>query len=133
MWPLHNQSYCNISMKNGSNVIIVSWRFKFVLKEDHNVLSGPNMLGSNFNIEYNWKQFLSYHCVVYSSLIYRFWLPLWYLQTLLTYDESRWRRDIIIDFFVSSNIVNNVKFLLLDQSLLYQKKCIYSTHFDHGE
>jgi hypothetical protein len=22
MWPLHNQSYCNISMKNGSNVII---------------------------------------------------------------------------------------------------------------
>ena len=23
MWPLHNQSYCNISMKNGSNVIIV--------------------------------------------------------------------------------------------------------------
>ena len=23
------------------------------------------------------------HCVVCSSLIYRFWLPLWYLQTLL--------------------------------------------------
>ena len=23
MWPLHNQSYCNISMKNGSNVIIL--------------------------------------------------------------------------------------------------------------
>jgi hypothetical protein len=22
MWPLHNQSYCNISMKNWSNVII---------------------------------------------------------------------------------------------------------------
>jgi hypothetical protein len=22
MWPLHNQSYCNISMKNGGNVII---------------------------------------------------------------------------------------------------------------
>ena len=22
MWPLHNQSYCNISIKNGSNVII---------------------------------------------------------------------------------------------------------------
>ena len=22
MWPLHNQAYCNISMKNGSNVII---------------------------------------------------------------------------------------------------------------
>jgi hypothetical protein len=22
MWPLHNHSYCNISMKNGSNVII---------------------------------------------------------------------------------------------------------------
>ena len=24
-WPLHNQSYCNISMKNGSNVIIQKW------------------------------------------------------------------------------------------------------------
>ena len=26
MWPLHNQSYCNISMKNGSNVIIIKWK-----------------------------------------------------------------------------------------------------------
>ena len=26
MWPLHNQSYCNISMKNGSNVIITLWK-----------------------------------------------------------------------------------------------------------
>jgi hypothetical protein len=25
MWPLHNQSYCNISMKNESNVIIMIW------------------------------------------------------------------------------------------------------------
>jgi hypothetical protein len=25
MWPLHNQSYCNISMKNRSNVIIKKW------------------------------------------------------------------------------------------------------------
>ena len=25
MWPLHSQSYCNISMKNGSNVIILEW------------------------------------------------------------------------------------------------------------
>jgi hypothetical protein len=24
MWSLHNQSYCNVSMKNGSNVIILS-------------------------------------------------------------------------------------------------------------
>ena len=24
------------------------------------------------------------HCIVYSSSIYGFWLPLWYLQTLLT-------------------------------------------------
>jgi hypothetical protein len=28
MWPLHNQSYCNISMKNGSNVIILSYLVK---------------------------------------------------------------------------------------------------------
>jgi hypothetical protein len=26
MRPLHNQSYCNISMKNGSNVIITVWK-----------------------------------------------------------------------------------------------------------
>jgi hypothetical protein len=26
MWPLHNQSYCNISMKNGSNVIMKTWQ-----------------------------------------------------------------------------------------------------------
>jgi hypothetical protein len=28
MWPLHNESYCNISMKNGSNVIILKWKVK---------------------------------------------------------------------------------------------------------
>jgi hypothetical protein len=28
------------------------------------------------------------HCVVCSSSIYGFWLPLWYLQTLLTYKHS---------------------------------------------
>jgi hypothetical protein len=27
------------------------------------------------------------HCVVCSSSIYRFWLPLWYLQTLLAYEN----------------------------------------------
>jgi hypothetical protein len=27
------------------------------------------------------------HCVVCSSLTYRLWLPLWYLQTLLTYEN----------------------------------------------
>jgi hypothetical protein len=26
MWPFHSQSYCNISMKNGSNVIIKMWK-----------------------------------------------------------------------------------------------------------
>ena len=26
MWPLHSQSYCNISMKNGSNVMIVMYK-----------------------------------------------------------------------------------------------------------
>ena len=29
------------------------------------------------------------HCVVCSSLIYGFWLPLWYLQTLLSLNHSR--------------------------------------------
>ena len=36
------------------------------------------------------------HCVVCSSSIYRFWLPLWYLQTLLPYVSkcklSHWKR-----------------------------------------
>jgi hypothetical protein len=26
MWPLHNQSYCNISMKNGKKVITKQWK-----------------------------------------------------------------------------------------------------------
>jgi hypothetical protein len=30
------------------------------------------------------------HCVVCSSLIYGFWLPLWYLQTLLTLIHTNW-------------------------------------------
>jgi len=28
------------------------------------------------------------HCVVWSSSIYGFWLPLWYLQTLLIYIQT---------------------------------------------
>ena len=35
--------------------------------------------------------FCSDHCVVCSSPIYGFWLPLWYLQTLLTF---RWDDDV---------------------------------------
>ena len=31
------------------------------------------------------------HCVVFSSSIYRFWLPLWYLQTLLVQDVEKLR------------------------------------------
>ena len=31
MWPLHNQPYCNISMKNGSNVIIRNWKPTIIL------------------------------------------------------------------------------------------------------
>ena len=31
MWPLHSQSYCNISMKNGSNVILTWWVFVFIV------------------------------------------------------------------------------------------------------
>jgi hypothetical protein len=30
------------------------------------------------------------HCVVCSSSIYGFWLPLWYLQTLLTVVSQQW-------------------------------------------
>jgi hypothetical protein len=51
MWPLHAQSYCNISMKNGNNVIILnciftfwntpwySWRMaEFALNNNHSLL-----------------------------------------------------------------------------------------------
>jgi hypothetical protein len=33
MWPLHNQSYCNISMKNWSNVIIIKYNvfYKYII------------------------------------------------------------------------------------------------------
>ena len=35
------------------------------------------------------------HCVVFSSSIYRFWLPLWYLQTLLVQDVEKLRCWIV--------------------------------------
>jgi hypothetical protein len=35
------------------------------------------------------------HYVVCSSSIYRFWLPLWYLQTLLSIEKSRKKHTIV--------------------------------------
>ena len=35
------------------------------------------------------------HCVVCSSMIYRFWLPLWYLQTLHTDHADAKFRDVL--------------------------------------
>jgi hypothetical protein len=40
------------------------------------------------------------HCVVCSSLIYGFWLPLWYLQTVRTQDKEKLNKNIM---FVSLN------------------------------
>jgi hypothetical protein len=34
MWPLHNQSYCHISMKNGSNVIITWYKISAYWKNN---------------------------------------------------------------------------------------------------
>ena len=39
------------------------------------------------------------HCVVCSSLIYRFWLPLWYLQTLLILILFVWSAVYKFDFW----------------------------------
>jgi hypothetical protein len=36
--------------------------------------------------------FLLYHCVVFSSSIYGFWLPLWYFQTLLRLHNAQYKR-----------------------------------------
>ena len=49
------------------------------------------------------------HCVVCSSSIYGFWLPLWYLQTLLTY---AWCRSSLIKITIalSSNWFTEVFF-----------------------
>jgi hypothetical protein len=41
------------------------------------------------------------HCVVCSSSIYGFWLPLWYLQTLLTTGYLRWKRRYLALFELS--------------------------------
>ena len=50
MWPLHNQSYCNISMQNGSNVIIVNWKLTIAM---------PTSMFQGFKRSYekknNWK------------------------------------------------------------------------------
>ena len=39
------------------------------------------------------------HCVVCSSSIYGFWLPLWYLQTLLVYVSELYMLDCSFGFF----------------------------------
>jgi hypothetical protein len=43
MWPLHNQSYCNISMKNGSNVIISLWHYSTNIIKRENIIEGLTM------------------------------------------------------------------------------------------
>jgi hypothetical protein len=44
--------------------------------------------------------FVLFHCVVCSSSIYGFWLPLWYLQTFLTYYFMTVRTVWYILFFI---------------------------------
>ena len=55
------------------------------------------------------------HCVVCSSSIYRFWLPLWYLQTLLTFVVGILLYSSYVDLCLSYNILT----LLLN---IYDKK-----------
>ena len=59
MWPLHNQSYCNMSMKNGSNVIIVIWK------------------------PYDWDSFYNFSYFFYDFLIQPAWLPLLYIVNII--------------------------------------------------
>jgi hypothetical protein len=63
------------------------------------------------------------HCVVCTSSIYGFWLPLWYLQTLLRSIGSLFCRTSIIDMITTTDIyiyiyILYIKFKIMTTSYL---------------
>ena len=85
------------------------------------------------------------HCVICSSSIYGFWLPLWYLQTLLVFNESLFlsifcmpysddlskRFDSIISIvcLLADNIWNTLWYEKYENGTELWKKRIFNTLF----
>jgi hypothetical protein len=64
------------------------------------------------------------HCVVCSSSIYGFWLPLWYLQTLpnwYLFKMSKRKQSRIADFFRNTSIHTKPETIYM--ILIYVKQC----------
>jgi hypothetical protein len=97
MWPLHNQSYCNISMKNGSNVIIE----RYVLFE------GIEMIEYRFwhNYSYSICQQIAIYWYNISftikSIIHGYIRSFWLYANLIVYQVLEAGRILIFceDFF----------------------------------
>jgi hypothetical protein len=59
------------------------------------------------------------HCVVCAASIYGFWLPLWYLQTILTI----YRKLVSWFFFISKEWISNVTFDTIESTILPFWEC----------
>jgi len=77
------------------------------------------------------------HCVVYSSSIYRFWLPLWYLQTLhlfarkpnleklYIYSNKLWRPRRLVSTIFMKKWYQFISFHFISNILLSKSKGLY--------
>ena len=62
-------------------------------------------------------RFTKYHCIVFLSSIYSFWLTIWYLPTLLnTYSLSKVKNNRMFDLFLYLD-VKNMKFANICQNV----------------
>ena len=67
------------------------------------------------------------HCVVCSSLIYKFWLPLWYLQTLplfVQYSKSHTRHTVMGQTSLRTNILPYIFHIKPWFILILVKSCL---------
>jgi ABC-type amino acid transport system permease subunit len=70
------------------------------------------------------------HCVVCPSLIYWFWLPLWYLQTPLTWKKfnTNWHYILILLNIENKEVIihtSNIENIRLVKTGHYLLKCLY--------
>ena len=84
------------------------------------LLSNPQPLASFVDCFLSFCTFSFSHCVVCCSSIYGFWLPLWYLQTLLNLSKSlslRYFSSLL--YFLSTYIWHDFKYDLIVECLKF--------------
>ena len=73
---------------------------------------------------YRWLSFCTFsfaHCVVCSSSTYGFWLPLWYLQTLLI---VKYMKDLTLEII---NKLSEMKYKRVGTQDIFVQKCFPKT------